>query len=161
MKKLQGAILVLFTSIALGLILPIWPASQQHINLGSQANDGTGDGLRTAMTKVQNNFNELFRPSRFATNASYTISTNFMLHAWTATTIRGTNTLPAASIGSTTNVVRFIIKDEGGNAASTNIVYQLQASDRIEGPTTTDFALGVNFQTIRIYTAGGTNWFYW
>jgi hypothetical protein len=32
----------------------------QHINLGNYANDGTGDDLRTAFTKVNNNFNVLF-----------------------------------------------------------------------------------------------------
>jgi len=32
----------------------------QQINLGNYANDGTGDDLRTAFTKVNNNFNVLF-----------------------------------------------------------------------------------------------------
>lgn len=34
--------------------------AQQNINIGSAANDGTGDALRTAMTKIQNNFSEFY-----------------------------------------------------------------------------------------------------
>ena len=33
---------------------------QQLLNLGNNANDGTGDDLRSAMTKVESNFTELF-----------------------------------------------------------------------------------------------------
>lgn len=34
--------------------------TKQTINTGNTANDGTGDGLRTAFTKVNNNFTELY-----------------------------------------------------------------------------------------------------
>jgi hypothetical protein len=34
--------------------------SQQNINVGSAPNDGTGDPIRTAMIKVQNNFSEFY-----------------------------------------------------------------------------------------------------
>jgi hypothetical protein len=34
--------------------------TQQKINLGSYANDGTGDDLRTAFTKVNTNFTDLY-----------------------------------------------------------------------------------------------------
>ena len=33
---------------------------QKVLNLGNNANDGTGDDLRSAMTKVDANFTELF-----------------------------------------------------------------------------------------------------
>ena len=33
--------------------------AQQTLNIGSNANDGTGDTLRVAMDKVNDNFNEL------------------------------------------------------------------------------------------------------
>ena len=33
---------------------------KQVINVGSQANDGTGDDLRTAFTKVNNNFANIY-----------------------------------------------------------------------------------------------------
>ncbi len=34
--------------------------SQQTINIGSAANDGTGDPLRTAFDKINDNFNEVY-----------------------------------------------------------------------------------------------------
>ena len=34
--------------------------TQQSINIGSAANDGTGDPLRTAFDKINDNFNELY-----------------------------------------------------------------------------------------------------
>lgn len=35
--------------------------AQQNLNLGAIANDGTGDGLRDAMEKIQNNTTELYK----------------------------------------------------------------------------------------------------
>lgn len=40
--------------------------AQEVINVGSSPNDGTGDPIRTAYIKCNNNFNELY--SRFQTN---------------------------------------------------------------------------------------------
>lgn len=40
--------------------------AQEVINVGLSPNDGTGDPLRTAYTKCNSNFNELY--SRFQTN---------------------------------------------------------------------------------------------
>ena len=34
--------------------------TKQTINIGSSANDGTGDPLRTAFTKINENFTELY-----------------------------------------------------------------------------------------------------
>ena len=34
--------------------------AKQTINIGTTANDGTGDPLRTAMIKVNDNFNEIY-----------------------------------------------------------------------------------------------------
>lgn len=34
--------------------------SQQNINIGASANDGNGDPLRTAFSKTQDNFTELY-----------------------------------------------------------------------------------------------------
>jgi hypothetical protein len=39
--------------------------AQQTINIGSSANDGTGDPLRTAFDKINDNFNELYGASPF------------------------------------------------------------------------------------------------
>ena len=39
--------------------------AQQTINIGSSANDGTGDPLRTAFDKINDNFSELYGTSAF------------------------------------------------------------------------------------------------
>jgi hypothetical protein len=46
--------------------------SQQIINIGVLPNDGSGDPLRTAFNKINNNFAELFSTS-FATEEAYTV----------------------------------------------------------------------------------------
>lgn len=48
-----------FLALFLALVLPL-SAAQQTINVGSSANDGTGDGVRTAFGKVNSNFTEIY-----------------------------------------------------------------------------------------------------
>ena len=55
MKRIH--IFLLGLAIAFGLSLH---AVQSTINVGSSANDGTGDTLRSAMQKVNSNFTELY-----------------------------------------------------------------------------------------------------
>ncbi len=52
-------------------------AQQQHINIGTSPNDGTGDPLRTAFEKINDNFDELFaRPYVFDTSYWQLYGTN-------------------------------------------------------------------------------------
>ena len=46
--------------------------AQQTLNIGSNANDGTGDTLRVAMDKVNDNFNELYASPLFSGDLSFT-----------------------------------------------------------------------------------------
>ena len=48
--------------------------AQQSLGLGSSANDGTGDTLRVAMDKVNDNFDEIYASPLF--NEDITISGN-------------------------------------------------------------------------------------
>jgi hypothetical protein len=51
--------------------------AKQTINIGSTANDGTGDPLRTAFIKVNENFNETYNTSQLAyntANAAYSVA---------------------------------------------------------------------------------------
>ena len=43
--------------------------AQQTLNIGSNANDGTGDTLRVAMNKVNENFTEVFSAPGITTDA--------------------------------------------------------------------------------------------
>ena len=46
--------------------------AKQLINIGSSANDGTGDSLRSAFDKVNDNFNELYGAGAAGTNVDIT-----------------------------------------------------------------------------------------
>ena len=46
--------------------------AKQSINIGSSANDGTGDSLRSAFDKVNDNFNELYGAGAAGTNVDIT-----------------------------------------------------------------------------------------
>ena len=50
--------------------------AKQTVNLGSSANDGTGDPLRTAFDKINDNFDELYLYSTAATGNNITITAN-------------------------------------------------------------------------------------
>jgi|MDTC01.1.fsa_nt_gb hypothetical protein len=50
--------------------------AKQTINLGSSANDGTGDPLRTAFDKVNDNFDELYLYSTVTSTNNITITAN-------------------------------------------------------------------------------------
>lgn len=46
--------------------------TQQVINIGATANDGTGDPIRVAFTKCNNNFSELYSKSAAGSNLDIT-----------------------------------------------------------------------------------------
>ena len=50
--------------------------AKQSINLGSTANDGTGDPLRTAFDKINDNFDELYTYSTATAGNNITITAN-------------------------------------------------------------------------------------
>tara|TARA_B100001093_G_scaffold499343_1_gene548493 strand:+ start:4433 stop:5017 length:585 start_codon:yes stop_codon:yes gene_type:complete len=50
--------------------------TKQTVNLGSSANDGTGDPLRTAFDKINDNFDELYLYSTATANNNITITGN-------------------------------------------------------------------------------------
>ena len=50
--------------------------AKQTVNLGSSANDGTGDPLRTAFDKINDNFDELYLYSTAASGNNITITAN-------------------------------------------------------------------------------------
>lgn len=53
--------------------------AQQTINIGSAANDGTGDPLRTAFDKVNDNFTELYGVTAAGTGNNVAISGNSII----------------------------------------------------------------------------------
>jgi len=59
--------------------------TQQNINLGIVANDGTGDDLRTAMTKIQANFTDVYNKVGLSKDPNPTLSANLDLHGYSIT----------------------------------------------------------------------------
>jgi len=49
--------------------------AKQTVNIGSTANDGTGDQLRTAFDKINDNFDEIYTAGPVSTNLKFTSST--------------------------------------------------------------------------------------
>ena len=49
--------------------------ARQIINIGSTANDGTGDPLRTAFDKINDNFQEVYGATAAGTNIDITTNT--------------------------------------------------------------------------------------
>jgi len=92
--------------------------TQQIINLGNTANDGTGDPLRTAFTKINANFTDLYSniPStQIVTTSSYTAtSSDYYIGVNYAGPV--TITLPSVSNG-----FQLVIKDESGRSSTNPI----------------------------------------
>jgi len=63
--------------------------SQQIINVGTANNDGTGDPLRVAMTKIQNNFSEIY--GSFVTPGSIFVGSNSVSITANSTGFSNTN----------------------------------------------------------------------
>jgi len=53
--------------------------AKQTVNIGTSANDGTGDALRTAFDKINDNFNELYSVTGAGTGQNIAISGNSII----------------------------------------------------------------------------------
>lgn len=53
--------------------------AKQTVNIGAAANDGTGDALRTAFDKINDNFNELYAVTGAGTGQNIAISGNSVI----------------------------------------------------------------------------------
>jgi hypothetical protein len=106
--------------------------SKQNLNLGTLANDGTGDDLRAGGDKLNSNFTELYAYSggdqRLVNTASPTAileADGAILFDSAAATIA--ITLPAASVGK----IKIPFKDIGANSSVNNITINRAGSDTI------------------------------
>ena len=66
--------------------------TKQTIGIGSTANDGTGDPLRDAFDKVNDNFNEVYSAFTFASNNA-TAANNILLGTGTTNTVANSSTV--------------------------------------------------------------------
>ncbi len=121
--------------------------AQEIIDLGTGADTGTGDPLRTALTKTKDNFSELYgfvyNPPFTSQSANYTATLEDLVIDGTATL---TLTLPTA-VG---NNKLYKVKNSGVGT----VTIDPDGTETIDGATTK--ALTANqFVTI---ISNGTNW---
>ena len=120
---------------------------KQTINVGTTGNDGTGDDLRTAGNKINDNFNELYTDVRGLQIASGVSSTSFGVYfdsnqiSWEGTTADSFET--ALSVVDPTKDNTILLPDSSGtlvldtnisavvNAATINIINSTVDSDYI------------------------------
>ncbi len=105
--------------------------ARQPINIGTNNNDGTGDNLRNAMTKINENFIELYQDSASNTNISITTNEIEVTNANGDLTLspNGTGEL-IVSTGATFNTGNqptgyFVVNDSvGGNVLKIDPLYK-------------------------------------
>ncbi len=106
--------------------------SQQLINIGTNPNDGTGDALRDAMIKVNENFSELYTGT--TVNNTITVGNSSVNATINSTSMTFTNTGSRVFVGNAT--VNSVVNNYGfytsGNVSCSNLSI-----------TTNNFTLGV------------------
>ena len=132
--------------------------AKQTVNLGTAANDGTGDPLRTAFDKLNDNFDEVYG-NNFVTNAM--LNDDIVDHAELADRYKGVAT--SSSTGSqnlnAANASTFFLT---GNITTATITVQGlkkgQTVDIIMTGTLTSavITLDTDFTTDTLYRVGGT-----
>jgi hypothetical protein len=119
--------------------------SQEWINIGEQPNDGTGDPLRTAFYKINNNFSNLFATSTL-TSSEYTsgLDTNQVIFEYPANVF--------------TQGMFQIRSSDQGTSDSQDIVISAQITNNNDGVKFTGYGLTVEGNAVSRYdmdVAGG------
>ena len=119
--------------------------SQQPINIGAYANDGTGDGLRTSFRKTNENFSELYnRPARTVTSAtSSTSSADYYIGVNFSGTVAITLHVPSQ------NGQCLVVKDESGACSQ----HPITVSGTIDNSTS--FVLAINNGSVSLIYNNG------
>lgn len=96
--------------------------AKQTINIGSAANDGTGDPIRDAFDKVNQNFNEVY--SSYVANTSVIVgnSTINAVHSNTGLTVSNTTDTAVA------NLTNFRIGNTTANASLTGATFAINGT---------------------------------
>lgn len=135
--------------------------SKQRINIGSSANDGTGESLRSAMEKCNNNFDELYDLiGQDSTGKSIDISGNVISSTFTNTDIviepNGTGSVRIDAnlqINEKISLSSFVPASDSSTALDLNLPLQSL------NPAESDYTLaeGSEGQVMYFALAGGTS----
>lgn len=115
--------------------------AQQTINIGTVANDGTGDPLRTAFDKVNDNFTELYSDDAGDVN-SVSAGTGISVDQTTGA-VTVTNSAPNAThTGDVTGATALTIADDVITSAKLGVQYK---TDSVVAGTDFDFSTAAIF----------------
>lgn len=96
--------------------------TMQTINIGTLANDGAGDPLRTAFQKVNNNFSELYSAAVLTSTATTTGNTSSQIVFQTAASgfTQGTFQINSQQVGANNsqNVTLNVARNSGSNTVN-------------------------------------------
>jgi hypothetical protein len=119
--------------------------AKQIINLGTAANDGSGDPLRTAFTKINANFTELYAatttsPVRSAGSVAGagTVTIDYSTDRLVRATATGSTLIIAHSNITAGKTVDLVVSNTSG--ASCTVTYGVPTGNTIGGTTT--YAIG-------------------
>lgn len=117
------------------------------------ATGNEGNVLKTDGSGTMSWVNSNISTRTIVSTSTYTIkSTDVQIAVTYTPTGTVTLTLPSAS-----TLAEFSITDEGGNAGTNNITIDRDGSDTILGDTS--FIINGDYNSIRLYSNGGTAWF--
>jgi hypothetical protein len=130
--------------------------AKQVINVGAAANDGTGDPARTAFTKTNSNFTELY-----GTLSGGTAPANVSIGApatGVALTVSGNSTVPtlslAGAIGSGSTTSDFLIT----RTSSANTIQNGPCITLADGTTNNNVTLQAGAGTFGVWNYGAGAW---
>ena len=132
--------------------------AKEIIDIGTVANDGTGDSPRAGGIKINANFTEVYAglniaPTTVSTETYTVLAADRILHVTRTATGACGVTIPTALITSTFNL---LIKDAGGNAGTNNITIATEGAETIDGDVS--LIMGSDYIARGLYS-DGTNLF--
>ncbi len=137
--------------------------AKQVINIGSSANDKSGDPLRTAFTKVNDNFTELY--ARAENTDSQTLSLDgdtLSISGGNSVTLPSSSGITASSEDTLTNKTLNIAISEGNTfQIQGNSITSYSGSGSVVALTDLPTLNGINVNNSSLTIDGGTGNYYW
>ena len=132
--------------------------AKQTINIGSSANDGTGDPLRTAFDKINDNFTELYGADDDATNfviedTSPQLGGNLDINGFNITSARSNEDIriiPSGTGGVLASAIRIAgttLSSDDSSAITVAEALQINGATNIDGAATATSTLAVTGAT--------------
>ena len=116
--------------------------AQQTINIGTAANDGTGDPIRDAFDKVNDNFNEMY--SAYIANTSVTVGNTTVNTVISNTGLASSN----STVTAVANLTNFRVGNTTANAQLTGTAFAINGSATLGSASINTSALGLGNSTV-------------